>query len=161
MVFDRERGFETSDSVRSAGKAARAGAQWRPGLTFIAKRQRGALAELAKGAIPDSNPGSPSRHRLARLSPALICRLDRTTDLMSSYAAPASELANAVGVQGAQATEKHMRHKMRCARRKASGNKRAPAGEAMAGGAADWNEGVPVAVGSMGRAVYLICRSFK
>ena len=76
----------------------------------------------------------------------LDCRLDRTTDLMSSYAAPASELANAGGVQGAQATEKHMRHKIRCASKPAAENKRAQAGEAMAGGAADWNNGGPVAV---------------
>ena len=67
---------------------------------------------------------------------------------MSSYAAPASELANAVGVKGAQATEKHMRHKIRCARKKASENKRAQSGEAMAGGAADWNKSVPVAIGA-------------
>jgi hypothetical protein len=30
--------------------AATPGAQWRPGLTFKGKRQRAALAELAKGA---------------------------------------------------------------------------------------------------------------
>ncbi len=44
-----------------------------------------------------------------------------------------------------------MRHKIRCARRQASENKRAQAGEAMAGGAADWNKGGPVGVGSRGK----------
>ncbi len=116
-------------------------------LTLIAKRSAERSGVSERG-VPDSNPGSPSRHRLARLSPTLICRLDRTTDLMSSYAAPASELANAGGVQGARATGKHMRHKIRCASKQASENKRARAGEATAGGAADWNGGVPVAVGA-------------
>ena len=48
--------------------------------------------------------------------------------------------------------EKHMRHKIRCASKPAFGNKRAQSGEAMAGGAADWNEGVRVGVGPRGKS---------
>ena len=40
-------------------------------------------------------------------------------------------------------------------------SQRAQAGEAMAGGAADWNEGVPVGVGAEGRWVYWECGSVE
>ena len=42
--------IDPSGVIRMIANAATAGAQWRPGLTFKGKRQRAALAELAKGA---------------------------------------------------------------------------------------------------------------
>ncbi len=48
-------------------------------------------------------------------------------------------------------------HNVGCAERDGFQKQRAQVGEAMAGGAADWNKGVPVAFGPKGGEVYSGC----
>ena len=89
-----KKGSRLPEASDRPGRLRRQGHNGGPADLYCQATAR-SVSGVSERGVPDFNPGSPSRQRLARLSPSLICRLDRTTEHSCPVTPLPNELASA------------------------------------------------------------------